>query len=394
MTARELNRATLGRQLLLLREPLGVLDTVRRVVALQAQQAASPYVALWNRIGDFAPAELDAAFTRGEVVKATLMRITLHAVHCDDYQVFREAMRPTLHASRLGYRFAAAGLTPADAEELVPELVRFAQQPRTVAEMEAWLEQRLGTDKKAGAWWGLRSYAPLLHAPTGGPWSFGHRPSYTAARTGRNPQGPVPQGPVPQGPTPEGPLPEGSEDALRTLILRYLQGFGPASVADVAQFAMVQRAPIRAALHALDGTVEQLKGPGGTTLFDIPGAPRPPADTPAPPRLMAMWDSVLLAYADRSRVIPPELRRLVIRNNGDVLPTLLVDGHVAGVWRPVDGGIEATAFHDLPSDAWDGLAAEAESLMTLLAERDPRAYSRYDHWWAKLPDGHVRVLPG
>ncbi|UUN29875.1 winged helix DNA-binding domain-containing protein [Streptomyces sp. FIT100] len=379
MTARELNRATLGRQLLLRREPLGVLDMVRRVVALQAQQAASPYVALWNRISDFAPAALDAAYTRREVVKATLMRITLHAVHSDDYQVFREAMRPTFHASRLGYRFAAAGLTPADAEELVPELVRFAEQPRTVAEMEAWLEQRLGTDKKAGAWWGLRAYAPLLHAPTGGPWSFGHRPSYAAA---------------PTLPASAAPDPEGREEALRTLVLRYLQGFGPASVADVAQFAMVQRAPVRAALHALDGTVEQLKGPGGTTLFDLPGAPRPPADTPAPPRLMAMWDSVLLAYADRSRVIPPELRRLVIRNNGDVLPTLLVDGYVAGVWRQVDGGIEVTAFHDLPSDAWDGLAAEARCLMTLLAERDPRVYGRYDHWWAKLPDGQVRVLPG
>ncbi|MEU2432831.1 winged helix DNA-binding domain-containing protein [Streptomyces sp. NPDC007861] len=378
MTARELNRATLGRQLLLRREPLGVLDTVRRVVALQAQQAASPYVALWNRISDFAPAALDAAYTRREVVKATLMRITLHAVHSDDYQVFREAMRPTFHASRLGYRFAAAGLTPADAEELVPELVRFAEQPRTVAEMEAWLEQRLGTDKKAGAWWGLRAYAPLLHAPTGGPWSFGHRPSYAAA---------------PTLPASAAPDPEGQGEALRTLVLRYLQGFGPASVADVAQFAMVQRAPVRAALHALDDTVEQLKGPGGTTLFDLPGAPRPPADTPAPPRLMAMWDSVLLAYADRSRVIPPELRRLVIRNNGDVLPTLLVDGYVAGVWRQVDGGIEVTAFHDLPSDAWDGLAAEARSLMTLLAERDPRVYGRYDHWWAKLPDGQVRVLP-
>ncbi|MER5183094.1 winged helix DNA-binding domain-containing protein [Streptomyces sp. NPDC002896] len=379
ITARELNRATLSRQLLLRREPLSAIDGVHRVVALQAQHAASPYLALWNRLTGFAPADLAAAFTSRAVVKATLMRITPHVVHADDYQVFREAMQPTLYGSRLGSRFAAAGLTPADAGELVPELLKFADQPRAATEMETWLEQRLGAGHKAGAWWGLRSYAPLLHVPVGGPWSFATPPSYVAAQTG----------PVPTGR-------ETKPEALQTLILRYLEGFGPASVADVAQFAMVQRAPVREALRALNGVVEQIHGTDGTTLFDIPGALRPPEDTPAPPRLMAMWDSILLAYADRARVIPPDYRPLVTRNNGDVLPTLLVDGYVAGVWRPVDGGIEATAFHDLSPETWDGLAAEAQSLTMLLTDRDPKVYSRYDHWWAKLPDAQVsqvRILP-
>ncbi|MFD7445636.1 winged helix DNA-binding domain-containing protein [Streptomyces sp. NPDC059909] len=376
ITARELNRATLSRQMLLEREPLNVADAVRRVVALQAQHAASPYLALWNRLTGLVPADVDAAFTGRAVVKATLMRITLHAVHADDYQVFREAMQPTLYGSRLGSRFAATGLAPSDGDELVPQLLAFADRPRTAAEMQAWVEERLGAGRKAGAWWGLRAYAPLHHVPTGGPWSFGTRSSFVAARTG----------PVPTGK-------KTAPEALQALVLRYLEGFGPASVADVAQFSMVQRAPIRQALLALDGAVEQLEGPDGTTLFDIPGAPRPPSDTPAPARLMAMWDSTLLAYADRSRVIPPAWRRLVTRNNGDVLPTLLVDGYVAGVWRPVDGGIEATAFHDLPSAAWEELAAEAQALTTVLADRDPRVYSRYDHWWAKLPDAQVRLLP-
>ncbi|MFD3926174.1 winged helix DNA-binding domain-containing protein [Streptomyces sp. NPDC058614] len=376
ITARELNRATLSRQLLLEREPLNVVDAMRRVVALQAQHPASPYLALWNRLAGLSLADLDAAFADRAVVKATLMRITLHAVHADDYQVFREAMQPTLYGSRLGYRFAEAGLTPADGEELVPELLAFADRPRTAAEMQEWVEERLGPEKKAGAWWGLRAYAPLLHVPTGGPWSFNTRSSYVAARTG--------------------PVPKGRETApqsLQRLVLRYLEGFGPASVADMAQFAMVQRAPIRAALRALGGSLEQFEGPDGTGLFDIPGARRPPSDTPAPPRLMAMWDSTLLAYADRSRMIPPAYRRLVTRNNGDVLPTLLVDGYVAGVWRPVDGGIEATAFHDLPPAVWEALAEEARSLTTVLADRDPRVYSRYDHWWAKLPDFQARLLP-
>lgn len=383
VTARELNRATLSRQLLLKRHELDVVEVIRRVVALQAQHAASPYLALWNRIDGFKAEQADDAFARGAAVKATLLRMTLHAVHADDYRLFREAMQPTLYAARLGYHFAATGLTPAEGEALVPEALKFADQARTAAEMETWVEQQVGAERKAGAWWGLRAYAPLLHVPTGGPWSFGTRPSYVAARTG--------------------PVPTGREtrtEALTTLVLRYLAGFGPASVADVAQFATVQRTPVRqvlTALATLDGAVERLEGADGTALFDLPGAPRPPADTPAPPRLMAMWDSVLLAYADRSRVIPPAYRRLVIRTNGDVLPTLLVDGYVAGVWRPVDGGIEATAFHALPPAAWEGLAAEARSLTALLADRDTAVYRRFDHWWAKLAlpgEAEVRVLPG
>ncbi|MFJ7335664.1 winged helix DNA-binding domain-containing protein [Streptomyces sp. NPDC101110] len=377
ITPQELNRATLARQLLLERQVMGTGEAVRRVVALQAQHAASPYVALWNRLEGFAPDELDAAFAGRAVVRATLMRITLHAVHGDDYQVFREAMQQTLYASRLGYRFAAAGLTPADGEALVPGLLDFADRPRTAAELQEWLEERVGAEKTAGAWWGLKAYAPLHHVPTGLPWSFGARSSFVAARTGPPPRGRATVA-----------------EALRHLVLRYLAGFGPASVADVAQFAMVPRGPVRQALLALDGAVEQLRGPEGTLLYDVPGAARPPADTPAPPRLMAMWDSVLLAYADRSRVIPPAYRRLVIRANGDVLPTLLVDGRVAGVWRAVDGGVEATAFHDLPAAVWDRLATEAASLTALLAGRDTEVYRRYHHWWPKLPDGRVRLLKG
>ena len=378
ITARELNRATLGRQLLLRRESLGVEDAVRRVVALQAQQAASPYLALWNRLTDFDPADLDAAFAGHTIVKATLMRITLHAVHADDCPAFREAMQPTLRAARLhDRRFTATGLSIADADALVPDLLAFADQPRTAAEFEAWLDARLGVLPKPGVWWALRSFAPLLHAPTGGPWSFGSRPSYVAARTR--------------------PMPGGqdmSSASLQLLVQRYLEGFGPASAADVAQFAMVQRARARDALRALSGALEQLEGPGGAALFDVPSAPRPGADTPAPPRLMAMWDSILLAYADRSRVIPPDYRKLVTRSNGDVLPTLLVDGYVAGVWRPVEGGIEATAFHRLPVEAWEGLAAEARVLVALLADREPQVYRRYDRWWTALPSAEVRVVPG
>lgn len=375
VTARELNRATLARQLLLHREAVGAADAVRRVVGLQAQQAASPYLALWNRVEGFDPAELDAAFATGEVVKATLMRITLHAVHADDYPTFRQAMEPTLRAARLGGRFQAAGLTLADAHAILPDLLAYAAGTRTGAEMEAWLAERLGATLAPDAWPGLRGWAPLLHAPAQATWTFGPTPRYTS----------------PPAPPALGD-PEVSAASLRTLVLRYLGGFGPASVADVAQFAMIQRARARTALRELSGDLERLEGPGGVELFDLPGAPRPDGDTPAPPRLLGMWDSILLAYADRSRVLPADHRKLVTRMNGDVLPTLLIDGHVAGVWRAVEGGIEATAFHSLTDESWDGLAAEARQLMAFLEGREPSVYRRYGHWWAKLPEAETRLL--
>ncbi|WP_327588161.1 winged helix DNA-binding domain-containing protein [Nonomuraea sp. NBC_00507] len=374
LTARELNRATLTRQLLLGRQALDVVEAVRRLVALQAQHAASPYLALWNRLAGFDPADLDAAFAEGKVVKATLLRITLHAVHAEDYPPFHEAMQPSLRAPRLGDpRFTSSGITAADADALIGELLAFAAQPRTAAEIQPWIEARLGVPPK-GVWWALRSYAPLLHAVTGGPWSFGARPAYIAAGIA---------------PT----LGKAADQALQRLVLRYLEGFGPASVADVAQFALVSRSRVRSAMGAQAGVLERLTGPDGTELFDLPDAPRPAADTPAPPRLLPMWDNILLAYADRSRVIPPDYRKLVTRSNGDVLPTLLVDGHVAGVWRPVEEGIEATAFHPLPRETWDQLADEAQALAALLADREPGVYRRYDRWWSDLPGAEGRILP-
>lgn len=374
LTARQLNRATLARQLLVRREPLGAVEAVRRVVALQAQEAASPYIALWNRVAGFDPAELDAAFARYEIVKATLMRFTLHAVHADDYPAFRDAMVRNLRASRLNDpRFRTSGLTTADADALIPELLDFVGQPRTRVEIEGRFEPRLG-ERARWAWWALRTFAPLVHAPTGGPWSFGPKAAFVAARR-------------------DDPPADGDGSARR-LVRRYLEAFGPASVADVAQFALLGRSVVRGAVRALGDDLVRLEGPDGSELFDVPGAPLPPEDTPAPPRLLPMWDSVLLAYSDRSRVIPPEYRRLVGRVNGDLLPTLLVDGSVAGVWRPLDGGIEATAFHRLSKDSWEGLEAEAGGLLAFLADRDPTVYRRYGHWWKRLAGAEVRILSG
>jgi winged helix DNA-binding protein len=373
LTARQLNRATLGRQLLLRRESLDVVEAVHRVVALQAQEPASAYLALWNRLADFDPVALDRAFADHSVVKAQLMRITLHAVDATDYPFFHEAMQPSLRAARLNdQRFRRTGLTPADADALLPEVLAFAAQPRTNAEAEAWVDERLGVLPKPSVWWAFRQFGPLVHAPTGGPWSFGSRPSYVAARDQQR---------------------SGDEAAsIQWLVRRYLEGFGPASLQDIAQFSTIYRPPVRDAITAMADSLERFEGPDGTVLFDVPGGLLPHEDSPAPPRLMAMWDSVLLAYTGRTRVIPADYRGLVIRNNGDVLPALLVDGYVAGVWRPVDGGIEATAFHRLPDEAWEGLEAEARGLMAFLADREPTVYRRYARWWTKLPGAEVRVI--
>ncbi len=375
LTALALNRATLARQLLLERARLDVPEAVRRVVALQAQEPASPYIALWNRIEGFDAVALDRAYATHEVVKGTTLRVTLHAVHADDHAAFHEAMQPTLRASRLNDdRSRVAGLTVAEIDALSPEVLSFLAEPRSNAEVEAWLDDRLGVLPRPGVWWALRTYAPVVHAPTGGPWSFGQRPMYLAARSQDRSGDP--------------------ELALQHVVRRYLEGFGPASVVDIAKCCMVQRPRVRAALEALGEEVVRVDGPAREPLYDVAGGILPAEDTSAPPRLLGMWDEMLLAYDDRSRIVPEAFRKAVTRMNGDTLPTLLVDGFVAGVWRPVEGGIEATAFRPLDDDAWAGLEVEARSLRAFLADRDPLVYKRYGHWWSKLPEGTVRVLGG
>jgi hypothetical protein len=377
LTARQLNRATLARQLLLRREAVDVVEAVRRVVALQAQEPASPYVALWDRVAGFDPAELDAAFAGQALVKAQLLRITLHAVTAADYPAFHEAMQPTLRAARLhDRRFTDEGVSIPDTEALVPDLLEYASSPRVNREVEAWLEARFGAPKPR-VWWALRQYGPFVHAVTGGPWSFGPRPAYVGAADQARP------GDV--------------AASMRSLVVRFLEGFGPASMQDIAQFSTINRPPVQAALAALGDDLVRYEGPNLEPLYDVPGGLLPAEDVPAPPRLLPMWDSTLLAYADRSRIVPPAYRTLVMRKNGDVLPAILVDGHVAGVWRPTDGGVEVTAFHALDHHAWAALEAEARSLRAFLAGREPTIFGgRFAHWWGGLPtDGvEVRILGG
>src|SRR5690625_1704634 len=374
ITPRHLNRATLDRQMLLRRECLDLHEAVRRLGLLQAQEPATPYIALWNRLEPFEPEQLDTAFADGSVVKSSLIRITLHALHADDYSTVYTAMLPSLRASRLGdRRFMESGLTSEEVDGLVPALVEFLERPHTSKEIDGFLSERLG-EVNSRAWWALRTFAPLHRAPTGGPWSFhANQTAYVAAQATAQP------------PT--------HEEAVRKLFIRYLGAFGPASLRDFEQFTLLRRPVVKAAVQDLARELVTLEGPDGVTLFDVRGGRLPPDDLDVPPRLLPMWDNILLAYADRSRVIPEEYRGLVIRRNGNVLPTLLVDGYVAGVWRPVEGGIEASAFHELGEETWNGLAAEAAELVGFLTGREPGVYGNYSNWWRDLPVHTVRRLP-
>lgn len=375
VTKEGLNRATLARQCLLERRDGDLREVLGQVLALQAQESASPYLALWNRMEGFDPERLDRAFTEASVVKGSVMRITLHAVRAEDYDTMHAAMQTTLRGSRLNdRRFKGTGLTSDQADALVPELLAFlTDDVHTTDDILAFLDEHVDGDPKF-VWWALRTYAPIRHAPTGPPWSFGPRPSYLAGS--------------------HEPRPPDDPTALAELVRRYLCAFGPATVADAGQFLLVQRNRIRAALDLIADQVVDLAGPGDSRLLDVPDGLRPDDDTPAPPRLLGMWDSILFAHHDRSRMIPPDLRPLVIRRNGDSLPTLLVDGRVAGVWRGTeDGRIEATALRPITEEAWAGLADEATSLAVLLAGRTPQPYRRYHPWWDKLPPGETRVLP-
>ncbi|MEU3839431.1 winged helix DNA-binding domain-containing protein [Streptomyces sp. NPDC028635] len=378
LTARRLALATLDRQFLLERRHLDVVEAVRRVCALQAQSPASPYLALWNRVRDFAPDDLDAAFADRRIVKATLMRITLHAVHADDWAPFRAAMLSTLRGARLhDRRFTATGLTPADADALLPELAGFLARPRTGAEMEEEITARFGEHAQR-VWWALRTYGPVHHAPTGGPWSFRQRNAYLAA---------------PADSAAFDADPQEAAAGVRQLLLAYLRAFGPASARDFARFTLLTSPVITQAVHELGDRLVRVAGPGRTPLLDVPDATVPAEDTPAPPRLLPMWDSALLAHAGPGRLVPEEYRPLVARRNGDTLPCLLVDGQVAGVWRAHDGGLELTAFHRLGRVAWRGLTEEAERLAALLTARDPAVYGYYGHWWTKgFPSAEIRTV--
>ena len=344
-----------------------------RLVALQAQEAASPYLALWSRLTGFDAGTLDAAIATRRVVKASMMRMTLHLVTAADYATFWAAHAPVFRRQRTRW-LAARGIGPARIDELIEEALVYAESPQSNQSLTSHLTEVAGELELRDWWWVLSGMTPLVHAvghlQARAIWSFGRRPAYVAARSWIS-------------------APEVEPDAaLDSLVQRYLAGFGPATVGDIAQFTALSKGPLRASIDRLRPSLRTFADSAGHELLDVPDGLLPDPDQPAPVRYLPMWDSVLLAYEDRARLIPPAYRRMVIRTNGDVLPTFLVDGQVAGLWRAVavDGRttIVRHPFRRLPRDVTTELDAEAEDLARFLEPREPEVYRRYRRWWERL----------
>jgi hypothetical protein len=370
LSADHLNRATLARQLLLEPSTLDVAAAVHAIAGLQAQEPASPYIGLWTRLAAFDTGDLDAALAARTVVKGTLMRVTLHLVTTDDYRWFWPAVRPMHQAIRRQDR--ADPPDPSELERWTSKGAAFTNEPRSLSELRDHLAD-IVTDRPVdeAVWW-VRRQASHLHAPSPGvPWSFGRRPRLVDARSWLGEPDPFP--------------PE--DAALDHLARRYLAAFGPATPADLGQWSGLAVARIRPALDRLEAADElrRFRDERGRALVDLAGAPRPPADTPAPPRLLPMWDSTLLAFADRTRVISDADRAVVIAPNGDTLPTFTVDGRVAGLWwaERHEGGdphVVLEPFRPIPAAARRALERDAVRLAAFVAPHEPTVYSRYQRW--------------
>ena len=363
LTARRLNRATLARQLLLHRERLDVVEAVERIGGLQAQEPASPYIALWARLHSLEAARLSSALHARELVKATLGRSTLHIVSTRDY---RASVTALLGVTRAKWMQETRGRP---VERTLPELTEdalaFAAVPRTNVELRNHAGT-LGEPVPADDLWRrIRRYGAFVHVPGDEPWAFGRRPVQIAAREWVG-------------------EPDADEAAgLERLVRTHLRAFGPSRLADIAQWSGLSVRDLRTGLARID-EVETHEDPLGREIFDLPGAPLPDEDTPAPPRLLPMWDETLLAYAERDRVLPEAYRKQVIVKAGDVLPTFTVAGFVAGLWWAEPPGAERPRivlepFVPLTSDAREALRYEADALADFIATPEPEVYRRYRH---------------
>jgi hypothetical protein len=345
LTTRDLNRATLARQLLLERAPTSVPEAVERLCGLQAQEPKPPFVGLWTRLAEFTEADLAQALHDRAVVRATMMRGTLHLSTAADYAAFRAPLQPVLSrgmASAL--RDRSQGLEPAVVLPVARGLLE--ERPRSFDELRTLLAEAFPDVNHRALGFAVRMLLPLVMVPTGDRWAFPRVAEFTLAEEwlGR---------------------PLGSDEAPQELVLRYLAAFGPASAADVQTWSGLQG--VGGVLEALSPRLASFVDEGGRELYDLPDAPRPGESVPAPPRFLPDFDSLLLAHADRARVIADEHRPAVVTKNLRVRATFLIDGFVAGTWEIKRARRTATLtispFTALSKRDGAALKAEGESLL-------------------------------
>lgn len=309
---RALNRALLARQLLLRRSPLSLLAAIEHLVGLQSQLPTPPYFGLWARLAEFDPEELSALFTDRRVVRVALMRSTVHLVSAADAVALRRVMQPVAYrALTSGSRYgrALAGVDLDELERLTRELVDAT--PSTGAQIASALAVRWPGVAADALAYAARTRVALVQVPPRGQWRRSGQARCTSAEhwIGR-------------------PL---ARPDLPSVVRRYLAAYGPAGIADAQAWCGLTG--LRAVFDELRPELVTFRSESGTELFDLPDAPRPPGDAPAPVRLLPEFDNILLSHAERSRMFDPDHRRLIFTENGIIHATVLLDGFVRATWK-------------------------------------------------------------
>ena len=335
LTRRELNRALLARQLLLEPADLSLPAALERLCGIQAQYAPSMYFGLWSRLRDLQPAALTAALTEREVVQGTLMRVTIHLVSPRDYRPFAVAVREARRALWL-----RAWKEPGD--DAMTEAARTLRAALDGGEALPRREVERLIGKAATR--GIHLWLDIVRVPPSGTWERRRADLFGAADDW-----------IPDGPEPD------PDTAMDLLVRRYLAAFGPASRKDVQSFTGLGLTALKPVLERV--ATERFLDEDGGELLDVPGAPLPDPDTPAPPRLLPTFDATLLVHARRTGLLPERFRPLIFHSkNPQSSPTFLVDGEVAGTWRLDGDGFRAEPFERVPAKALREVRAEGERL--------------------------------
>jgi len=359
---RALNRATLERQLLLRRSGLTARQAVEHLAGLQAQAPKAPYVGLWTRLAGFRPHQLEEIITERAVLRAHLMRNTVHLVDAGDYLRFRPLYQPVL-ARHLAGNFGKnlIGVDLAELAAVAADLL--GQIPLTRVALGARLAPHWPDHHPASLAYAASHLLPLVQVPRRGLWGEpNHRAAFMLANAwlaGRDPSA------SPSPPLGLDPTPIEQSTMLEQLVLRYLAAYGPASVADAQAWSGLSR--LREVTDRLGSRLRAFTGPDGADLLDLPDAPRPDPDVPAPPRFLPEYDNLLLSYAERSRVIPHRRPVPLPPGHGATAGTLLVDGLWQADWKISQGVLEIEPFISLGPADRDAVAAEGERLLGFAA---------------------------
>ncbi|CAL9595990.1 winged helix DNA-binding domain-containing protein [Streptomyces sp. enrichment culture] len=339
---RALNRATLERQSLLRRTPLSAKAAVEHLVGLQAQEVKPPYYALAARLEGFGPEELSGLLERRELVRIVTMRSTIHLHTADDALTLRPLVQPARDREIGYFRKGLVGVDLDRLAVLARDLVE--EEPRTMKELREALSARWPDADPQALAVAARCKLPLVQITPRGMWGRSAQVRLTTAERWLD----------------RPAEPAASPD---TTVLRYLAAFGPASVKDFQTWSGLTRT--RPAFERLRPRLLTFRDENGVELFDLPDAPRPDPDTPAPPRFLPEFDNLLLSHADRTRVIPPADRGRTWQANTFYCP-LLVDGFLAGVWRIVDGALVVEPFRELTGRQRAQVAEEGARMLGTL----------------------------